>query len=90
MMGFATLYPSYALRLLCEELATVDLRSTNPANSTCEKVRHIVIFHHLKTKMTWLLLVVPMMELNQKRLYAIEHLVRPFRDEKVRTINCDH
>ena len=50
----------------------------------------MAIFHHLKTKMTRLLLVVPMMELNQKRLHAIEHLIKPFRDEKVRTINCDH
>jgi len=31
-----------------------------------------------------------MMELNQKRLDAIEQLVGPFRNEKVRAINYDH
>jgi hypothetical protein len=56
----------------------------------CEKVRHIVIFHHLKTKMAWLLLVVPMVELNLKRLEEIEHLIASFREKKVRTINYDH
>jgi hypothetical protein len=40
--------------------------------------------------MTRLLLVVPMVELNQKRLHAIEHLVVFLRKEKVRTVNDDH
>ena len=31
-----------------------------------------------------------MVELNQKRLHQIEHLVAFFREEKVRTINDDH
>lgn len=31
-----------------------------------------------------------MVELNQKRLHAIEHLVVFFRKEKVRTVNDDH
>jgi hypothetical protein len=47
----------------------------------------MVIFHHLKTKMAWLLLVVPMMELNLKRLEETEHLIASFREKKVRTIN---
>jgi hypothetical protein len=40
--------------------------------------------------MTRLLLVVPMVELNQKCLHEIEHLIALFRDEKVGTINDDH
>ena len=64
--------------------------STHLTYFACEKVRHIVIFHHLKTEMAWLLLVVPMVELNLKRLEEIEHLIASFREKKVRTINYDH
>jgi hypothetical protein len=39
--------------------------------------------------MAWLLLVVPMVELNLKRLEEIEHLIASFREKKVRTINYD-
>ena len=57
---------------------------------TLDKISHGIIFHHLKTKMTWLLLVVPMVESNQKRLYAIEHLIASFCGKKVCAINYDH
>jgi hypothetical protein len=59
------------------------------ARFTREKVGHIVIFHQLKTKMAWLLSIVPMVELNQKRLNAREHFVAFLREEKVRAINYD-
>ena len=64
--------------------------STHLTYFACEKVRHIVIFHHLKTEMAWLLLVVPMVALNLKRLEEIEHLIASFREKKIRTINYDH
>jgi hypothetical protein len=40
--------------------------------------------------MAWLLLVIPMVELNLKRFEEIEHLVASLREEKVRTINYDY
>lgn len=39
--------------------------------------------------MTWLLLVVPMLELNLKCFEEIEHLIASFREKKVRTIDYD-
>jgi len=63
------------------------LCSTHPTGFSCEEARYVRIFQHLKTKMAWLLLVVPMMKLMQKRFHTLEQLVRPLADEKVCTID---
>ena len=40
--------------------------------------------------MARLLLVVPMMEYDKKRLYQVEHVVGPFPQQDVRMIDHDH
>jgi hypothetical protein len=40
--------------------------------------------------MAGFLLLVPMMELNKKRLYQVEHVLRPFPQKDVRMVDHDH